>query len=142
VFVAVPKDELRWIGTVSSSILGPATEKTPQQNPKQNLPITIMGRLRNIVSVTEIAASKLKIMMAILLPLWMNLPPTRDPATTPKIAAELMSVLNLVASSLLHPNLALITGAVWLFPEMAKPVYMFPRPSTKVKTHRRQMFAS
>jgi hypothetical protein len=112
VFVAVPNDELNWIGTVSSNILGPATENTPQQKPKQNLPITIIGRLRNIVSVTEMAANTLKIMIAILRPFWMNFPPNRDPATTPNIAAELIRVLKRVASSLVQPNLALITGAV------------------------------
>lgn len=112
VFVAVPKEELKWIGTVSSSILGPATEKTPQQNPKKYLPIMIIGKFKNIVSVTDAAAKMLNTMIANLRPFWMNFPPTRDPVTTPKIAAELISVLYKVASSLSHPNLALITGAV------------------------------
>ena len=69
VFVAVPNEELRWIGTVSSSIFGPATEKTPQQKPKKYLPMQIMGRLRNIVRPTATAANMLKIIMAFLLPL-------------------------------------------------------------------------
>ena len=46
----------------------------------------------------------------------------REPVTIPKMAAELINVLNKTASESVHANLALITGAVWLFPEMAKPV--------------------
>ena len=111
-FVAVPKDELKWIGTVSSSIFGPATEKTPQQKPKKYLPMMIIGSDKNIVNVTAMAANRLNIISAFLLPPWMNLPPTRDPVTTPKIAAELIRVLKRVASCLVHPNLALMTGAV------------------------------
>lgn len=142
VLVAVPNEELKWIGTVSSSIFGPATEKTPQQNPKRYLPIMIIGKFKNMVSVTEIAASTLNMIKQSLLPFYINFPPTSDPLTTPNMAAELISVLYIVASSLLHPNLALITGAVWLLPEMAKPVCILPSPRTKVNTHKRQMFAS
>jgi len=52
----------------------------------------------------------------------MNFPPTSEPVTIPKMAAELISVLNKTASESSHPNLALMTGAVWLLPEMANPV--------------------
>jgi len=68
VFVAVPKVELKWIGTVSSSIFGPATENTPQVNPKKYLPIIIVTGWRYIVRDTAIAPSKLKIIKAFLLP--------------------------------------------------------------------------
>lgn len=68
VLVAVPNEELKWIGTVSSSIFGPATEKTPQQNPKRYLPIMIIGSERNMVNVTAMAPRKLNIMSAFLLP--------------------------------------------------------------------------
>ena len=54
----------------------------------------------------------LKTIMAGLLPLVMNFPPASDPVTTPKIAALLIIVLYSVASSLFHPNLALIIGPV------------------------------
>jgi hypothetical protein len=111
-FVAVPKDELRWIGTVSSNIFGPATENTPQQNPKKNRPITIVHKLKTNESDTANAANTLNTIIANLLPLVMNFPPANDPVTTPNIAAALISVLNLVASSFDHPNLALITGPV------------------------------
>jgi len=93
VLVAVPKVELRWIGTVSSSIFGPATEKHPQQNPKKYLPIMIRGKFKNIVSVVANAPKILNIMRALLLPFYINLPPTSEPVTTPKIAAELIRVL-------------------------------------------------
>jgi len=93
VLVAVPKLEFKWIGTVSSSILGPATEKTPQQKPKPNLPMQINGKFSNMVSVTAIAARKLKMIKASLLPLVMKLPPTNDPITMPKIAELLIIVL-------------------------------------------------
>jgi hypothetical protein len=52
----------------------------------------------------------------------MNFPPTSEPVTIPKMAAELIKVLYNTASDSVHPNLALMTGAVWLFPEMANPV--------------------
>lgn len=68
VLVAVPNEELKWIGTVSSSIFGPATEKTPHVNPKKNLPIIIAVRSKNMVSVTAIAPRRLKMIKAFLLP--------------------------------------------------------------------------
>ena len=69
VLVAVPNVEFNWIGTVSSSIFGPATEKTPQQKPNRYLPIMIIGKFKNMVKVTEIAASTLNIIIASLRPL-------------------------------------------------------------------------
>lgn len=92
--------------------MGPATEKTPQQNPKKNRPKIIIQRFRNIVNVIAMAAKKLNFISAYLLPVWINLPPMREPNTTPKMAAELINVLNKTASLSFHPNLALITGAV------------------------------
>lgn len=68
VLVAVPNEELKWVGTVSSSIFGPATENTPQQKPKRYLPIMISGRFKNMVKVVAMAAAKLKMMRARLLP--------------------------------------------------------------------------
>jgi hypothetical protein len=68
VLVAVPNEELKWIGTVSSSILGPATENTPQQKPKRYLPIMMSGSDRNMVKVTATAPKILKIISAFLLP--------------------------------------------------------------------------
>lgn len=68
VLVAVPNVELRWIGTVSSSIFGPATEKHPQLKPNKNLPIIISGKFKNIVSVVAKAPKTLKMMRALLLP--------------------------------------------------------------------------
>lgn len=100
------------MGTVSSSILGPATENTPQQNPKKYLPIRMHVKFSIIVNEVAIAAKTLKIIRQSLLPLVINLPPTREPDTTPKMAAALIKVLYRVASSLSHPNLALMTGAV------------------------------
>ena len=93
VFVAVPIEELNWIGTVSSSILGPATEKTPQQNPNKYLPMMILGKFKNMVRVTETAANTLNIIKHSLRPLWINFPPIKDPLTTPNMAAELIIVL-------------------------------------------------
>jgi len=51
----------------------------------------------------------------------MNFPPASAPITTPTIDEALIIVLYSVASDLSHPNLALITGATWLFPAIAKP---------------------
>lgn len=92
-FVAVPKLELKLIGTVSSSILGPATEKVPHAKPKIYLPIQINGRFKNIVNPVPIAATTLKTIKHNLLPLVMNLPPNKDPVTIPKIAELLIIVL-------------------------------------------------
>ena len=91
--VAVPKLELKLIGIVSSSILGPATEKVPQANPKINLPIQIIGRFKNIVKKVPTAATKLNPIIHSLLPLVINLPPKSEPVTTPKIAELLIIVL-------------------------------------------------
>ena len=74
--------------------------------------MTIVHKFKYIVSEVAIAANTLNMIKALLLPLVMNLPPARDPTTTPKIAAALIIVLYSVASSLSHPNLALITGPV------------------------------
>jgi len=46
-----------------------------------------------MVSVTAIAARKLKTIKASLLPRVMKLPPTNDPTTMPKIAELLIIVL-------------------------------------------------
>jgi signal recognition particle subunit SEC65 len=110
--VAVPKLELKSIGIVSSSILGPATEKVPQAKPKINLPIQIVVRSKNIVNAVPTAATILKTIIHNLLPLVINLPPKSEPVTTPKIAELLIIVLYRTASFLLQPNLVLITGAV------------------------------
>jgi hypothetical protein len=110
--LAVAKLEFSWMGTVSSSILGPATEKIPVQNPNKKRPIMIIGRFKNMVSVTAPAANKLKRISILLRPFWINFPPTKDPIVTPKMAAALIMVLNLMASLFVQPNLALITGAV------------------------------
>ena len=72
----------------------------------------------------------------------MNFTPTSEPVTIPKMAAELINVLNKTASESVHANLALITGAVWLFPEIAKPVWILPNPMTKVKMQSCMMLAS
>lgn len=69
-------------------------------------------------------------------PFWMMRPPINDPATIPKIAAALMIVFMRIASSLSHPNLILITGAVWLFPEIANPAWIKPKPIVNVKVNR------
>lgn len=141
-FDAVPKLELRLIGTVSSSILGPATENTPQQNPNKNLPITIIGKFKNIVNETATAAKTLNWMIAVRRPFWMSLPPVRLPATMPKMAAELMMVFHKIASSASQPNLTFITGAVWLLPDIANPAWIKPKPITNVNCNNDYMFAS
>jgi hypothetical protein len=91
--VAVPKLEIRLTGIVSSSIFGPATEKTPQHIPNRYLPTQIIGRFKNIVRVVAIAENTLKTIIDLLLPKVMNLPPSRLPVTTPKIAELLIMVL-------------------------------------------------
>ena len=104
VLEAVPNDELKWIGTLSSSIFGPATENTPQQKPKINLPMTIVSKFKIIVSPVAAAAKMFHKIIAFLRPLVMNFPPEREPATIPKMAAALIMVLYRTASSEVHPN--------------------------------------
>ena len=91
--VAVPKLEIRLTGMVSSSIFGPATEKTPQHIPNRYLPMQIIGKFRIIVNVVAIAEKMLKTIIDLLLPKVINFPPSRLPVTTPKIAELLMIVL-------------------------------------------------
>ena len=62
----------------------------------------------------------------------MNWPPHRAPSTTPTIAEALIIVLYRVASLSFQPNLILITGATWLLPAIANPLYMLPKPTRKV----------
>ena len=68
VLVAVPKADRFYDGTVSSSILTPATYNTPQQIPKINLPMQMDGKLRNWVKTNARAEIILKIIRARLLP--------------------------------------------------------------------------
>ena len=92
-FVAIPNAPSISTGTVSSSILAPATCKTPAATPNKNFPRTIALKLSTIYTITPTEPKALKLSTVLLLPLLTTYPPRKEPAAMPATEKALMSEL-------------------------------------------------
>ncbi len=90
--VMIPNVPIMLAGTVSSTILGPATVKMPVANPKKNLPMSMAHRFSTALMITATHITTLKMSKHFLRPILIRLPPNMAPQAEPKIPIAVMQV--------------------------------------------------
>jgi hypothetical protein len=90
--VMIPNVPIKLAGTVSSTILGPATVNMPVASPKKNLPISMHSIFSIALTITATHITTLNMSRHFLLPIFIRLPPNIEPHADPKIPMAVIQV--------------------------------------------------